>query len=122
MGIVEELNELYERATSALAAVADPAGLSEWKSAYLGKQGAFTRLSRGLGALPAEQRPTVGQQVNTRRRELEQSGGYPVPPNQTPWQEIQRGCVGQLDTGAVLESAVKYQRIAQKVGTPRHNH
>jgi phenylalanyl-tRNA synthetase alpha chain len=73
MSIIEELNELYQRATSALAAVADPAGLAEWKSAYLGKQGAFTRLSRGLGALPAEERPAVGQQVNTRRRDLEQA-------------------------------------------------
>ena len=62
------------------------------------------------------------EELQKRRRELEQSGGYPVPPHQTPWQEIQRGCVGQLDTGAVLESATKYQRLAQKIGAPRHNH
>jgi dihydroxy-acid dehydratase len=62
------------------------------------------------------------EELQKRRRELEQAGGYPVPANQTPWQEIQRGCVGQLDTGAVLESATKYQRLAQKIGTPRHNH
>ncbi len=62
------------------------------------------------------------EELQSRRRELEQSGGYPAPPHQTPWQEIQRGCVGQLDTGAVLESATKYQRLAQKIGTPRHNH
>ena len=73
MGIIEELNELHGRAIATLAAVVDAAGLAEWKSAYLGKQGAFTRLSRGLGALPAEERPAVGQQVNTRRRELEQA-------------------------------------------------
>jgi dihydroxy-acid dehydratase len=34
---------------------------------------------------------------------------------------MQRGVVGQLDTGAVLEPAVKYRRIAAK-GVPRHNH
>ena len=62
------------------------------------------------------------EELQSRRRELEQSGGYPAPPHQTPWQEIQRGCVGQLDTGAVLECATKYQRLAQKIGTPRHNH
>src|SRR5262245_61232946 len=73
MSIIEELNELHGRAIGALTAVVDPAGLAEWKSAYLGKQGAFTRLSRGLGALPAEERPAVGQQVNARRRELEQA-------------------------------------------------
>jgi dihydroxy-acid dehydratase len=62
------------------------------------------------------------EELQSRRRELEQAGGYPAPPHQTPWQEIQRGCVGQLDTGAVLESATKYQRLAQKFGAPRHNH
>ncbi|WP_242141179.1 IlvD/Edd family dehydratase [Sphingomonas sp. TREG-RG-20F-R18-01] len=44
-----------------------------------------------------------------------------APPSQTPWQEIQRGIVGQFDTGAVLEPAVKYQRIAQ-LGLPRDSH
>ncbi|MCW4462003.1 dihydroxy-acid dehydratase family protein [Sphingomonas sp. BT-65] len=44
-----------------------------------------------------------------------------APPAQTPWQEIQRGMVGQFDTGATLEPAVKYQRIAQN-GLPRDSH
>jgi len=57
-----------------------------------------------------------------RRADLQAAGGFPVPPSQTPWQEIQRGCIGQADGGAVLENAVKYQRIAQTVGVPRHNH
>jgi dihydroxy-acid dehydratase len=30
--------------------------------------------------------------------------------------------VGQLDTGAILEGAEKYQRIAQTRGLPRDNH
>jgi dihydroxy-acid dehydratase len=42
--------------------------------------------------------------------------------NQTPWQEIYRTHVGQLDTGGVLETAVKYQRIAETFGVPRDNH
>ena len=44
----------------------------------------------------------------------------PIPASQTPWQEIYRATTGQLDTGAVMELAVKYQRVASK--TPRHNH
>ena len=40
--------------------------------------------------------------------------------NHTPWQEIYRRDVGQLETGGVLESAVKYQRVRNK--TPRHSH
>jgi dihydroxy-acid dehydratase len=61
-------------------------------------------------------------ELETRRRELEARGGYPIPPSQTPWQEMQRAVIGQLDTGAVLEPAVKYQHLAQTVGVPRHNH
>ena len=40
--------------------------------------------------------------------------------NHTPWQEIYRRDVGQLETGGVLESAVKYQRVRTKI--PRHSH
>lgn len=62
------------------------------------------------------------EELAGRRKDLEARGGYPIPPSQTPWQEMQRATVGQLDTGAVLEPAVKYQRLAQTVGVPRHNH
>ena len=42
--------------------------------------------------------------------------------NQTPWQEIYRQHVGQLATGAVFETAVKYQHVVKRYGTPRDNH
>jgi dihydroxy-acid dehydratase len=57
-----------------------------------------------------------------RHRELEAAGGYKYPPSQTPWQEMQRGAIGQFQDGAVLEPAVKYQKIARTKGIPRHNH
>jgi dihydroxy-acid dehydratase len=57
-----------------------------------------------------------------RRAALEAAGGYAYPASQTPWQEIQRGLVGQLETGAVLEPAVKYHRIIERFGEPRDNH
>jgi len=57
-----------------------------------------------------------------RRKEFEAQGGYAYPKSQTPWQEIQRALVGQFDGGAVLESALKYQRLAQTAGTPRDSH
>jgi dihydroxy-acid dehydratase len=44
----------------------------------------------------------------------------PVPESATVWQENFRATVGQMDTGAVMEPALKYKRIAKK--TPRHNH
>jgi len=57
-----------------------------------------------------------------RRAALAAAGGYPYPASQTPWQEIQRSVVGQMNTGAILEGAEKYQRIAQTMGLPRDNH
>ena len=46
----------------------------------------------------------------------------PALESQTPWQELQRSTVGQLQTGACLDFAVKYQRISQTKGLPRDNH
>jgi dihydroxy-acid dehydratase len=60
-------------------------------------------------------------ELNARRAALKKSGGYPYPPSQTPWQEIQRSMVEQLGDGMVLEPAIKYQRVAQ-TSIPRDNH
>ncbi|MGY1632452.1 IlvD/Edd family dehydratase [Geodermatophilus sp. SYSU D01186] len=62
------------------------------------------------------------EELAGRRRALEAAGGYPVPAAQTPWQEIQRGMVTQLDEGMVLRPAVGYRRVAQTMGIPRDNH
>ncbi len=62
------------------------------------------------------------EELAQRRAELEARGGYAYPASQTPWQEIQRGLVGQLSSGAILEGAEAYQRIAQTMGLPRDNH
>lgn len=61
------------------------------------------------------------EEIARRRAELAEVEDRITPPPQTPWQEIQRGLVSQFDTGAVLEPAVKYQRIAAK-GLPRDSH
>ena len=57
------------------------------------------------------------EEIERRKRE---EGTPPVPENHTPWQEIYRDSVGQLDSGAVLEAALKYRKVASR--TPRHNH
>ncbi len=57
-----------------------------------------------------------------RKTDLAQIENRLEPESQTPWQEIQRGITGQFDTGAVLEPAIKYQRIAQTKGLPRDSH
>ncbi len=62
------------------------------------------------------------EELAERRAALEAAGGFKYPASQTPWQEIQRSINGQAETGAVLEPAVKYQKLAQTFGVPRHNH
>ena len=62
------------------------------------------------------------EELRARREALEAQGGYPYPPSQTPWQEMQRAAQGQMATGMVLEPAVKYQRLAQTMGLPRDSH
>jgi dihydroxy-acid dehydratase len=62
------------------------------------------------------------EELAERREALVAAGGYQYPASQTPWQEIQRSVVGQMNTGAILEGAEKYQRIAQTMGLPRDNH
>jgi xylonate dehydratase len=57
------------------------------------------------------------EEIERRKRE---EGIPDFPESQTPWQEIYRASVDQLDGGGVLESALKYRGIASK--TPRHNH
>jgi dihydroxy-acid dehydratase len=52
--------------------------------------------------------------------ERKKDGLPPIPASMTVWQEIYRDTVSQLHTGAVMEPALKYQRIAEKM--PRHNH
>ncbi len=42
--------------------------------------------------------------------------------NQTPWQEIARGTVGQLEDGACINSRGIYLDIAKKKGIPRNSH
>ena len=44
----------------------------------------------------------------------------PIPVSHTPWEELYSEQAGQLATGAVLESAVRFRGVARQ--TPRHNH
>jgi dihydroxy-acid dehydratase len=62
------------------------------------------------------------EELAARRAELEEAGGFRYPEHQTPWQEIQRSMVDQLDKGMVLKPAIRYRQIAREKGTPRNNH
>jgi dihydroxy-acid dehydratase len=52
------------------------------------------------------------------RRKL---AGLPqIPESATPWQELYRSTVGQMETGACMELALEYRGVGQVL--PRHNH
>ena len=62
------------------------------------------------------------EELVARRAALEAAGGYRIPVHQTPWQEIHRDLVGQFDSGATFDLALKYQDVAHTKGIPRDNH
>ena len=64
---------------------------------------------------------TANMLVSDKEIEERKKNGVPTfPDSQTPWQEIQRKYVGELADGAVLENAVKFQKV--KKSLPRDNH
>ena len=68
---VSRVDELAARALSELESAADSRALDEWRVSFLGRRGELTALLRGLGSLPADERPQVGAAANAARRALE---------------------------------------------------
>lgn len=56
------------------------------------------------------------EEIAARRAQMK----LPIAETQTPWQELYRAHVGQLEFGGVLEFAVPYRDLGEKI--PRHNH
>lgn len=56
------------------------------------------------------------EEIKRRRANLK----IEMPPHQTPWQELFRQHVGQLETGMCLEFALKYRDVGKAI--PRHSH
>ncbi|MEX2518753.1 MAG: IlvD/Edd family dehydratase [Paracoccaceae bacterium] len=52
--------------------------------------------------------------------ERKKAGPLVPPPSQTPWQELARNHVMQLDQGGCIDLAIKYQKVREAI--PRHNH
>ncbi len=69
----EQIKALREEAMQELQALSTPAELEEFRVKVMGKKGSLTGLLRGMGALPAEERPVMGQLVNQVRAELEEA-------------------------------------------------
>lgn len=68
---MKNLEEIIIEAASLMDNIEDPAELENVKARYLGKNGVLTELLKGLGKLPAEERPAMGSQINEAKNRLE---------------------------------------------------
>ena len=68
----DKLEGLLKQAAAELANAAGEEAVQELRVKYLGKKGELTGIMKGIGALPPEERPALGQIVNVVRDQLEE--------------------------------------------------
>lgn len=71
--LVVALQTLRTEALARLGCLTDLTALDTWRIEYLGRRGALTQVMRGIGQLPAQQRPQVGQVSNEVKTALEEA-------------------------------------------------
>ena len=68
---MSELDTLIAEAIALFDGIEDADALEQAKARYLGKTGALTTLLKGLGKLPATERPAAGARINAAKEALE---------------------------------------------------
>lgn len=68
-----KLLEIQEKALKAISEIKDLDDLDELRVRYLGRKGEVTDILKGMGKLPAEERPVMGQVANEVREEIEKA-------------------------------------------------
>jgi phenylalanyl-tRNA synthetase alpha chain len=69
---MQQLEQIIGEASTAIAATASLADLDQAKARFLGKSGSLTELLKGLGKLPAEERPGAGARINQAKARVEE--------------------------------------------------
>ena len=69
--MLDKLRELQDQALRELEAVSDSQALEQWRITHLGKKSPLNQVLRGVGRLPKEERPIVGQRGNEAKLALE---------------------------------------------------
>ena len=67
---MQDLEQLTSEAESAIESADSLSDLDQLRVQYLGKKGKLTELLKGLGKLPAEERPQAGQEINKSKQAL----------------------------------------------------
>ncbi len=73
--MLDELENKYKEAATALAAAGGREALEAWYRDTLGRKGGIYLLTRNFGALSTEERPAYGQRLNEIKAELEAAYG-----------------------------------------------
>jgi len=68
---MQDLDSIVKEALAAFAGTDDPPALEQAKARYLGKTGALTEQLKGLGKLPAAERPAHGARINEAKQKIE---------------------------------------------------
>ena len=68
---MQDLDAVVREALGTFSRIDDPDQLEQAKARYLGKSGALTDLLKGLGKLPAAERPAMGSRINAAKERLE---------------------------------------------------
>jgi phenylalanyl-tRNA synthetase alpha chain len=68
---MQDLDAIVNEALALFAGIDDADQLEQAKARYLGKSGALTGLLKGLGRLPAAERPAMGSRINAAKEKLE---------------------------------------------------
>lgn len=67
----DQLKAIKEHVIEELKGIQDSNALEQLRVRVLGKKGELTAILRGMGKLPADERPKMGQIVNETREKLE---------------------------------------------------
>ncbi|MBM3374112.1 MAG: phenylalanine--tRNA ligase subunit alpha [Betaproteobacteria bacterium] len=68
---MQDLDKLVAEALALFSGIDDADELEQAKARYLGKSGALTDLLKGLGRLPASEKPAAGARINSAKQQLE---------------------------------------------------
>ena len=68
---MDKLEDIVKEALDVFAGIDDAVELEQVKARFLGKSGALTELQKGLGRVPAAERPAMGVRFNAAKEQLE---------------------------------------------------
>ncbi|HET7597060.1 MAG TPA: phenylalanine--tRNA ligase subunit alpha [Burkholderiales bacterium] len=70
---MQDLEAIVDEALALFARIEQGDQLEQAKARFLGRSGALTELLKGLGKLPAAERPAMGSRINAAKERLEQA-------------------------------------------------